>query len=267
VDFETRVAEAKREIRNASIDGVQRRSVPFAPEIRAKADGSYTVVGHAAVFNDLSENLGGFRERIEPGAFANVLKGRPDTRALFNHDPNLVLARTTNGTLSLVEDETGLYYEADVAPTTYGNDLRALLERGDVSQSSFAFRVASGGDRWEEDEDTGGLIRIIENFSALYDVSPVTYPAYPTTDAGTRTTSTSTAPLVSISSSGGIPSVTVTSTTSLTEEERTASADLPEQGQMASSDEDGAEDTHAWRARARARELAQLERMALRRAA
>lgn len=184
MDFETRVAEAKRHIRATSTDGVQRRTVPFTFEVRAKEDGTYSIAGHAAVFNDLSENLGGFREKIDPGAFAKVLDANPDVRALFNHDPNLVLARTTNDTLKLREDDKGLHYEADVAPTSYGNDLRVLLERGDVTQSSFAFRVTSDGQSWDEDPDTGALIRTITEFSGLYDVSPVTYPAYPTTDSG-----------------------------------------------------------------------------------
>lgn len=178
-----RIAEAKRAIRAASIDGVLRRSVAFeGVEVRAAGDGGYSIVGHGAVFNSLSENLGGFREKIAPGAFASVLAKSPDVRALYNHDPNLVLARTTNGTLRLEEDVAGLRYHADVVPTSYGNDLRLLLERGDVTQSSFAFRVAD--DVWDEDPDTGALIRTIHEFSALYDVSPVTYPAYPAADSG-----------------------------------------------------------------------------------
>lgn len=178
-----RIAEARRAIRAASIDGVVRRSVAFeGVEVRAAGDGGYSIVGHGAVFNSLSENLGGFREKIAPGAFASVLAKSPDVRALYNHDPNLVLARTTNGTLRLEEDVAGLRYHADVAPTSYGSDLRLLLERGDVTQSSFAFRVAD--DSWDEDPDTGALIRTVHEFSALFDVSPVTYPAYPAADSG-----------------------------------------------------------------------------------
>lgn len=257
--FEARVSTAKRAIREASIDGVQRRSVPAQLEIRAKSDGSFTLAGHAAVYHDLSENLGGFRERILPGAFGKVLAGKPDTRALFNHDPNLVLARTTNGTLRLNEDEIGLAYEADVAVTSYGRDLRVLLERGDVTQSSFAFRVAAGGDEWFEDEETGGLIRVISEFSQLFDVSPVTYPAYPTTDAAARTNENLTDPGDTAWVSDGAAPVAA-SRTSQTDEERSASADAQEQGDMASSDGERAEGTDAWRASARARELRLRER-------
>lgn len=186
-DFETRLAEAKRHLRATSLDGIQRRAVPTTFEVRAAGD-SYEVVGHGAVFNSLSENLGGFREKIEPGAFAKVLDKDPDVRALFNHDPNLVLARTTvsegPGSLSVAEDDTGLAYSFTPTPTTYAADLRANLDAKVVNQSSFAFRVARGGDTWDEDEESGLLIRTITEFSGLYDVSPVTYPAYPAADSG-----------------------------------------------------------------------------------
>lgn len=187
MDFEARVAACKRWIRSTSIDGVQRRMAPFSwVQTRAQDDGGFEVVGHAAVFDSLSENLGGFREKIDPGAFAKVLAGNgaDDARALFNHDPNLVLASKRNGTLHLAEDDRGLAYRAEVpAGLYYGEALRVLLERGDVDQSSFAFRVARGGDSWDENDD-GVLIRTVHEFSALYDVSPVTYPAYPAADSG-----------------------------------------------------------------------------------
>lgn len=187
-EFETRVTEAKREIRARSFDGIQRRSAPFTLELRDGGDGGYGIAGHGAVYNSLSDNLGGFREQIMPGAFASVLGKQPDVRALFNHDPNLVLAGTRNQTLVLSEDPTGLRYDASVSPgiagTYYGKSMRALLGDGLVTQSSFAFRVAAGGDDWDEDPDTGALIRTIREFSGLYDVSPVTYPAYPAADSG-----------------------------------------------------------------------------------
>jgi HK97 family phage prohead protease len=175
------------ELREHPGANLERRVVPLHKvEVRANDDGTFAVAGHAAVFDDLSENLGGFRERIKRGAFKKVLRDDPDVRFLFNHDPNLVLARTHAGSLALKEDATGLEYDADCAPTSYAADLRVLLDRGEVTQSSFAFRVAPGGDEWIEDPDTGGLIREISEFSGLYDVSAVTYPAYPTTDVGLR---------------------------------------------------------------------------------
>lgn len=250
MDFETRVAGAKRAIREASIDGVQRRSVPALFEVRTKDDGTFGMRGHAAVYDVLSENLGGFREKIDPGAFDVVLDSNPDVRALFNHDPNLVLARTTNGTLRLHEDERGLVYEADIAPTSVGNDLRVWLERGDITQSSFAFRVGSGGDSWEEDEDTGALIRTIHSFSALFDVSPVTYPAYPAATAAPRSSTTGTSAIWNVMLTGAADNLK----TSTTETERKAPADAQEQGRMAVSEE-RVENPDAWRASARDREL------------
>lgn len=163
----------------------ERRIVPSTIEIRAEEDGEgFEMEGHAAVFEELSDNLGGFREIIDRGAFRKVLQSAPDVWALFNHNPDQVLARTQSKTLSLKEDTKGLRYQADVAPTSHGEDLRIMLERGDVTQSSFAFRV--GDDSWEEDDESGALIRRIHEFSALYDVSPCIYPAYPQTDAGLR---------------------------------------------------------------------------------
>ncbi len=131
------------------------------------------VVGHASVYNRLSENLGGFKEIIAPGAFDDVLGD--DVRALINHDSNLILARTTSGTLELSTDETGLKYEFTIPETSYGKDLAVSMERGDISQSSFAFTVDD--DTWET--VNGEDVRTITKVKRLYDVSPVTYPAYP----------------------------------------------------------------------------------------
>lgn len=149
-------------------------------EVRKTDDGK-TIIGHAAVYDSLSENLGGFRERIKPGAFDSVLND--DVRALFNHDSNLVLGRTKSGTLRLSVDEKGLRYDITPPDTTAANDLMILLERGDVDQSSFGFIVED--DSWDEDED-GRMIRTINKFKRLFDVSPVTYPAYPETDVALR---------------------------------------------------------------------------------
>lgn len=157
---------------------IERRT--FEMEFRADAD-TGKVVGYGAVFDSLSENLGGFRERIQPGAFDDVLDN--DVRALINHDPNLLLARTKSGTLKLDVDATGLRYGFDLPDTSYAKDLAVSLKRGDISQSSFAFSVED--DKWEEDDD-GRIIRTILKVGHLYDVSPVTYPAYPDTTVAAR---------------------------------------------------------------------------------
>ncbi|MES9985633.1 MAG: HK97 family phage prohead protease [Candidatus Thiodiazotropha sp. 6PLUC6] len=144
-------------------------------------DGESRITGYAAIFNTLSENLGGFREQIRSGAFDSVLTN--DVRALFNHDPSLILGRTTAGTLSLDSDGTGLRYRIEPPDTQAARDLIKSIQRGDVTQSSFAFQVDD--DRWEEDDD-GRLIRTIIAIKRLYDISPVTYPAYPDTTVASR---------------------------------------------------------------------------------
>lgn len=144
-------------------------------------DGEQRISGYAAMFNTLSENLGGFREQIHAGAFDRVLTD--DVRALFNHDPSFILGRTTAGTLQLDADATGLRYRIDPPDTQYARDLHKSIERGDVTQSSFAFQV--GEDDWSEDDD-GRLIRTIHSIKRLFDISPVTYPAYPDTSVAAR---------------------------------------------------------------------------------
>lgn len=139
-------------------------------------DGKDVVIGHAAVFDSLSEDLGGFQERIERGAFDEVLEN--DVRAYFNHDPNYLLGRTSAGTLRLSVDEKGLRYELDVPNTTAGRDLKENMRLGNITQSSFAFTIGRDGDSWERNED-GVDIRIIKKVNRLYDVSPVSLPAYP----------------------------------------------------------------------------------------
>ncbi len=143
-------------------------------------DGVKKIVGHAAVFNSLSEDLGGFREQIAPGAFAKSLKNA-DVRALWNHDPNFVLGRNKAGTLQLREDKTGLAIEITPPDTQFARDLMVSMERGDVTQMSFGFRTVS--DKWEtkDGEDFRTLIEV-----DIFDVSPVTYPAYVQTDVALR---------------------------------------------------------------------------------
>lgn len=152
----------------------ERRSYPSELRISDKG-GDKRLVGHAAVFNELSEDLGGFREKIDPGAFDDTLEA--DVRALKNHDPNLILGRTKAGTLDLRVDEKGLVYEVRLPNTQYAHDLAESVRRGDISQSSFAFRAV--GDKWEKVD--GENIRTVTQ-AELIDVSPVTYAAYEATD-------------------------------------------------------------------------------------
>jgi len=173
------------ELRVGASDVVEQRVAATSVEIRSNADGSWQLEGLAAVFDSPSQDLGGFTEVLKRGAFKNVLRSSDlDCRALVNHDPNMLIGRTTNGTLQLEETPRGLKYTVQVPDTTVGRDLRVLLERGDLSQSSFAFRVSQDGQSWEDDPSTGGLVRTITNVSSLMDCSVVTYPAYTAATAG-----------------------------------------------------------------------------------
>jgi HK97 family phage prohead protease len=124
----------------------ERRVVPLHKvEVRANDDGTWTSAATPPSSTDLSENLGGFREIIKRGAFKKVLKTTPTSGSCRTTTPNLVLARTHAGTLALKEDAEGPGLRRRRAPTSYADDLRVLLDRGDMTQSSFAFRVAPGG--------------------------------------------------------------------------------------------------------------------------
>jgi HK97 family phage prohead protease len=148
-------------------------------ETREAEDGAMRLSGYAAVFNDSSVPLP-FSERIAPGAFRKTLSETPDVRLLINHE-GLPLARTKNGTLTLSEDEVGLRFDADLPDTTEARDLWTLIQRGDVDQMSFAFRVIR--QKWSADRTERTLTEVS---LADGDVSVVTYPAYPTTSVEAR---------------------------------------------------------------------------------
>jgi len=150
---------------------------------RDAENGDIQFQGTAAVFDKRSQDLGGFTEFVARGAFRKALDAHQDVRALFNHDPNLVLGRTKNNTLDMREDPRGLRAYFRAADTSYARDIRTLVKRGDIDQMSFAFTVDQ--DRWEENSD-GQITRTILQVRDLYDVSIVTYPAYSQTDASAR---------------------------------------------------------------------------------
>ena len=148
-------------------------------ETREAEDGTMRMAGYAAVFNEASLPLP-FIERIAPGAFSKTLQETPDVRLLANHE-GLPMARTKNGTMRLYEDETGLYFEAELADTQEARDLYTLVSRGDVDQMSFAFRVIR--QNWSKDRTERTLTEVS---LADGDVSIVTYPAYTATSVEAR---------------------------------------------------------------------------------
>lgn len=163
-----------------TIQQIERRIIASDIRIETRAAGQRVLAGHAAVFNSASEDLGGFREIVAPGAFAQTL-AEDDIRALFNHDPNLIIGRNRASTLRLSEDTRGLAYEIDLPDTQLARDLAVSIERGDISGNSFGFQTIE--DRWAQSE--AGTIRTLIRVR-LFDVSPVVYPAYPQTDVAIR---------------------------------------------------------------------------------
>jgi HK97 family phage prohead protease len=182
---------------------IERRSVTIAevPEavcLEERGDGRMVFRGLAAVFNSLSQDLGGFREILLPGAFDGVLSrrqdgpGRPsaaskregDCIACWNHDPGQLLGRTSSGTLRLSADDVGLRFEIDPPDTQLARDLISLTRRSDVFGASFAFTVDFADESFETTEE--GTVRTIRAVSGLYDISLVTNPAYMATETSVR---------------------------------------------------------------------------------
>ena len=165
---------------------MERRLTTTTFEVCEAGDGKRTIIGYAARFNELSVPLpslhGAFQEMLAPGAFRHVLGS--DVRALWNHDPAFVLGRPTNGPLRLAEDDKGLRIEIDPPETMLAASFMGNIERGDVSQMSFGFAVEKDGQSW--DRSVKPNLRTITAVSELRDISPVTYPAYPTTEVALR---------------------------------------------------------------------------------
>jgi hypothetical protein len=136
-----------------------------------------TVVGYAAVYDVDSHDLGGYRERIAPGAFAGVLDS--DVRALLNHDPNQVLGRTKSGTLRLNDEQRGLRFELDLPDSPIGQNVREAVRRGDLDGASFRFVV--GDESWDDD------VRTVTQVKELLDVTIATFGAYPAASVELRT--------------------------------------------------------------------------------
>lgn len=161
-------------------EGAEKRSVVLPVEHRADDAGKVTVTGYAAVFGDTADIGGYFREVIARGAFTNTLRSA-DVRAYFDHDRGRVLGRTSSGTLRLREDTKGLHVEIDLPDTSDGRDVKALIERGDISGMSFGFSVL----RQEWDETVDPPTRTILEVE-LREVSVVSEPAYDGTTIALR---------------------------------------------------------------------------------
>jgi uncharacterized protein len=145
--------------------------------VSQKEDGLGTLHGVPGIpYLSWSEDLGGFLERIMPSAVENAL-GKYDVVCCRDHETHLVLGRESAGNLQLEHTETGLNYHVDLPDTSYAKDLLVSVGRGDVRGSSFIFRVLKDG--WFSAED--GLDRREVYEMELYELGPVTMPAYPQT--------------------------------------------------------------------------------------
>lgn len=167
---------------------IERRNFSGTVGIEERSDGGKRLTGYASVFYSPNDSRGtqyqlwpGMMERIAPTAFNRALSEQQDVRALFNHDMNLLLGRSTANTLRLSVDARGLKYEIDLPDTQAGRDVATSIARGDVTGSSFTFQATG-----RTIEDSGDVsIRTITDVN-LIDVGPVTFPAYTGTTAGMR---------------------------------------------------------------------------------
>lgn len=151
-------------------------------ELRADGDAP-RIVGHGAVWDQETEIWPGMREVVRRGAFAATLRDSSDIKGLFNHDSGIVLGSTRAKTLALAEDDNGLAYTIDAPQTQLVRDMvLEPMRRGDISGSSFSFRVRK--DQWTERSDGTELRELLE--VELFEVSPVTFPAYPGAESQIR---------------------------------------------------------------------------------
>lgn len=156
-------------------------TAPQKFEVRKNADGSRSIGGYAATFNDLSQDLSGFKEKIAPGVFKQSLKDNPDVLCLYGHDDNQILGRGSSGTLEISEDSKGLKFTCKLPDTSTARDLIALMERDDIRSMSFGFYCIE--DDWNE--VNGQAIRTLIQV-VLFEISVVGMPAYESSSVSLR---------------------------------------------------------------------------------
>lgn len=166
----------------AANNEIERRFASEGMELRKDGDKPKMVVGYACRFENRYDLGMSMTEQIDRRTFEGMDVTASDCVCLFNHDENVVLGRTSAGTLRLSVDEKGLRYECDLPDSPNGHNVGEAIARGDIKASSWAFTVAE--DEWKK--DGGKNHRTITKIKKLYDVSPVTYPANPATDVAAR---------------------------------------------------------------------------------
>ena len=163
------------------MDDIERRFTDVK-ELRSSEDGNI-VEGYPIVY-DQETDIGWFREKIARGAATNALKSS-DEFVLFNHDPNFPLARRSNGTLEVTEDDHGVKIRADLSKSARGREVHEMVKNGLINKMSFAFSTEKESWEYSHDKNKSDL-RIVEEFRELFDYSPVTYPAYKQTELQAR---------------------------------------------------------------------------------
>ena len=150
-------------------------------QTRQENDTKY-IEGYFIRFNEETELWGGVFEEVAPEAVDDSLKNN-DIRCLFNHDTSIVLGRTGNGTLELKKDSKGIFGRVKINPNDkQALDIYARIERGDINACSFGFNIIN-----EEIQNRDeGTVKFILMKIDLHEVSPVTFPAYPTTSIQAR---------------------------------------------------------------------------------
>lgn len=158
-------------------------------EVRQAESGAPLITGYAVVFNAWSRTLHdyggrGFVERFDPGAFDGWLRSDPELVALWNHNADMPLARLSRGTLRIAKDSTGLRFEIDPPDNSWGSDALIAIRRGDVGGVSFLFEASR--DAWSKPSAPDGVAERTVLESVLHEISPVTFPAYPSTTVKVR---------------------------------------------------------------------------------
>jgi HK97 family phage prohead protease len=182
--------DAESDRSNAMEGMIEKRDVSFDADdeivVETRSNGREVIRGLAIPYNRLSVDLGGFRERIMPGAFDKILsrqRGKGEIVSYFNHDPNWLLGRESAGTLEISVDDRGISYVVEPPDTQAGRDVLALVRSRNLRGSSFSFTVSQrGGERFTTDE-TGKAIREVVEAAGLFEMGPVVQPAYPSTSA------------------------------------------------------------------------------------
>lgn len=181
-EIEAELLKVQRKAPMAAPAGVERRFVAHPVEIRASDKGPGKIRGYAANFDAYSVDLGGFREKLAPGCFRDCLAAGDDPRCLRNHDDNMLLGRRSAGTLALDEDSEGLVFECELPDTQAGRDTAESIRRRDITGCSFQFTIAEAS--WDFSVEVP--LRTVTRVGKLYDVGPVTFPAYESTSVDMR---------------------------------------------------------------------------------